>query len=491
MNKSAFIPRPPQRFLGVLLLGLATIFLSGCSEKTPEADSGNTTAHTPAAAHKNPADNHQKSTDSGTAAPKKSDSKSDSKPAPGGRPGMRGMGPQTVSVVYPVIQTVPITMTAAATLSSPNAVTLTPQISGTLQSVHVVSGQQVKAQQLLFSLDAAPFRTALNSAEAKLKGDLAQARYAEQQVKQLTPLVEKDYVTRQSYDQAVASAQAANAQVAQDQAAIQTTKINLSYTEIRAPISGRLGEISLQPGNLVQANSTALTTLVSTKNLLVNFSLPQSVLTDLRHEWPSMGQPGSNGKAATPGPHIDLLDDQAIKLLGQGHLSFIDNAINPTTGTIRLQGSITNDHDMLWPGQFVTARLTLKEIPHAEVLPATALQLGDQGSFVYLVRQGKAEILAVHPIRTQATEVALPAGSIPLDAAVIYPLPGRIAPGMAVQIKAPPKKPADSAASTPHHPREKTITAPQPTYGSPAEPSTDTRSKTEKNPPAAEHGTAR
>jgi len=419
MNTPALISVPPRILLGVLLLGLSATLLSGCSDKTAETK--------PAAA------GQEKPT-----AGKPSGEKPTKPPADnrGGRRGMMG-GPQPVSVVRPVIKTMPITATAAATLSSPNAVTLTPQVSGTLQSVHVVSGQQVKIGQLLFSLDAAPFRTALGSAEAKLKGDLAQARYAGQQVKQLTPLVEKDYVTRQSFDQAVASAQAASAQVAQDQAAIQTAKINLSYTEIRAPISGRLGEISLQPGNLVQANSTALTTLVSIHKLLVNFSLPQRVLSDLRREWPGMGQPDVHqGTASHPGPRVEILDEQAVHDLGNGHLIFVDNTINPTSGTIRLQGLIDNPTGQLWPGQFVTARLTLREIPNAEVLPATAVQLGDQGSFVYVVRNDKVETLAVQPIRTLATEVALPNGSIPLDTQVIYPLPGRIAPGMAVHVQA-------------------------------------------------------
>ena len=361
------------------------------------------------------------------------------------------MGPAAVGVVKPIIRTEPITMTAAGTLSSPNAVTLTPQVSGTLKTVPVQSGQKVTQGTLLFTLDAEPFRTALHSAEAKLAGDRAQANYADQQVKQLTPLVQKEYVTRQSYDQAVATAMAAQALIAQDQAAIQTAKINLSYTEIRAPISGRLGQISLQPGNLVVANSTALTTLVSTQELLVNFSLPQSVLNDLRKEWPSLGQPVAAGQTAPPAPRVEVLDEHAKTVLADGHLSFIDNSISATTGTIRLQGIVKNPADLLWPGQFVTARLTLGNIPNAQIIPAGAVQLGDQGSFVYLAINNKAEMRPITPLRTQATEVALADGSLPPDAQIIYPLPSRIAPGMAISINEPAaaRAPADSAQS-PH-----------------------------------------
>lgn len=353
--------------------------------------------------------------------------------------GMRGMMITKVTVITPTTRSVAITMTAAGTLASPNAVTLTPQVSGTIQAVHVQSGQQVEKGDLLFSLDAQPFETALRSARAKLEGDRAQARYAAQQVKQLQPLVEKEYVTRQSYDQAVATAMAANALIAQDEAAIQTAEINLAYTNIRAPITGRLGEISLQPGNLVVANNTALTTLVSNRQLLVNFSLPQSVLNPLQSEWPELGHTLPAEKSA-PSPPVDVLDEHADHVLGHGHLSFIDNSISAGTGTIRLQGLIDNRSGNLWPGQFVTARLKLGEIPNAQIVPAAAVQIGDQGMFVYLYKNGKVEMQPVTPAQNTTSEAALTAGSLPADAQVIYPLPSRIAPGMPVELESNRKK---------------------------------------------------
>lgn len=394
------------------------------------------------------------------------DAQSENKSPANKRAAMMGMmGPTQVTVVQPTTRTEPITMTAAGTLSSPNAVTLTPQISGTLQSVPVQSGQKVSQGMLLFTLDAGPFRTALNSAEAKLAGDRAQANYADQQVKQLSPLVQKEYVTRQSFDQAVATAMAAHALIAQDAAAIQTAKINLSYTQIRAPISGRLGQISLQPGNLVVANSTALTTLISTQKLLVNFSLPQSVLNDLRSEWPSLGQPVSEGQTAPPAPRVEVLDEHADRVLGDGFLSFIDNSISATTGTIRLQGLVENPHDLLWPGQFVTARLTLGTIHDAQIIPAGAVQLGDQGAYVYVFKNNKAEMVPITPLRTMATVVALAADSLPADAEIIYPLPARIAPGMAVtkQMAAPAGEPHKAARTAEDAPARDT-----PTHNPPA-----------------------
>lgn len=357
-------------------------------------------------------------------------------------------GPLKVSVIHPKTETVPITMTAAGTLASPNAVTMTPQVSGTIESVHVRSGQQVTKGDLLFTLDDQPFRSALRSAQAKRVGDAAQLRYAEQQVSQLTPLVKKEYVTRQSFDQAVATANAASAQIAQDDAAIETAKINLAYTKIRAPIDGRLGEISLQPGNLVVANNTALTTLVSNRVLLVNFSLPQSVLEPLRAEWPGFGQ---SSHSAAEAPEVVVLDEHATKEIGQGVLSFVDNSISTSTGTIRLQGTIDNTQGRLWPGQFVTAQLTLGRIPNAQLVPAAAVQLSDQGAYVYVLENGKAEMKTVKPARTEGTQAVLPADSLPADAQIIYPLPSRIAPGIPVEQLESTQAPNGSAAEAHRH----------------------------------------
>jgi multidrug efflux system membrane fusion protein len=435
-------------FTHASVLGFLAVFLWGC-QNPAATDANKEAAQKPGQA--------QPSTEKKPEAPA----------AKGGRAAMMGMmGPTQVTVVKPTTRTEPITMTAAGTLSSPNAVTLTPQVSGTLKSVPVQSGQKVTQGTLLFTLDAEPFRTALKAAEAKLAGDRAQATYADQQVKQLTPLVQKEYVTRQSFDQAVATAMAAHALIAQDDAAIQTAKINLSYTEIRAPIAGRLGQISLQPGNLVVANSTALTTLVSTQELLVNFSLPQSVLNDLRREWPSLGQPVAAGQASPPAPRVEVLDEHASHVLADGHLSFIDNSISATTGTIRLQGLVKNPDDLLWPGQFVTARLTLGTIPNAQIIPAGAVQLGDQGSFVYVFKDNKAEIYPISPLRTQATEVALAAGSLPTDAEIIYPLPSRIAPGMAVTRESAHEKgaPGEHKPNQPGHDQK-----PEPSTGAAAD----------------------
>jgi len=361
-----------------------------------------------------------------------------------GGPGGFGGG-MSVHVIHPTIRDVPVTTTAVGSMASSHSITITPQVGGLLSKVEVTSGQQVKAGQVLFRIDPQSFRAALDSAKAKLKGDLAQERYATEQARQLKPLVAKDYVTRKTYDQAVASAQAATAQVAQDRAAIDTARLNLSHTVIRAPIDGRLGEINLQAGNLVQANSTSLVTLRATDPLWVNFTLPQSVLPQLRAAWPGLGSRHADSRTNASGPALTLLSEDAGTTLGKGHLSFADNTVSDSSGTIKLQGVVANPDGKLWPGQFVTVRLQLGDIPKAVVLPAAAVQLGNDGNFVYLVTDGKVKMQPVTQRLSLGTDAALVPGALPANAKVIFPVPARIGPGMPVKIMKPAGGPQGDA----------------------------------------------
>lgn len=339
-------------------------------------------------------------------------------------------GGMKVEVIHPDVRNVPITTTAAGSLSSSHTINIAPQVTGLLNAVEARSGEQVRKGQILFRIDPASYRADLTSAEAKLKGDIAQQRYAEEQVRQLKPLVAKDYVTRQTFDQAVATAQAARAQVAQDQASIRTARLNLSYTVIRAPIDGRLGEVSLQAGNLVQANSTTLVTLRAIDPLWVNFTLPQSILPKLQRIWPGLGVNNQ------PGPALEILSEDASTKLGKGHLSFADNTVSDTSGTIKLQGVVQNPDGRLWPGQFVTVRLTTGTIDNGVVIPAAAVQIGNDNNYVYVVRDGKVAMQTIHQKLTVGTQAVLASDGLTPKSQVIFPVPSRLRPGMPVTVKA-------------------------------------------------------
>lgn len=339
----------------------------------------------------------------------------------GRQQGHRGQA-LAVQTVRPVIETVPVTTTAAGTLSSPHGVTIMSQVTARLDKVWVRSGQTVHKGQVLFTLDAASYRAALAQAAAKLKGDEAQARYSAGQVESLKPLVSKDYVTRQTYDQAVATAQADKAQVAQDRAALETARLNLAYTTLRAPITGRLGVIALQPGNMVQANSTDLVTLKQMSPLLVNFALSQSMLSRVL----SLPKSGENGS-------LQVMHEDTGKAIATGHLTVVNNGVSSSTGTISLQGEVGNAHGRLWPGQFVTVRLQLGTLKNALVVPAGAVQPGQNGRFVYLVRNGKAVVQPVTVALTTADKAVIGKG-VKSDDEVIYPLPARIRPNAPVKV---------------------------------------------------------
>lgn len=363
-----------------------------------------------------------------------------------GRGGGHGGGahgaPLAVQTVRAVQETVPVTVTAAGSMSSPHSVAVTAQISGRLEKVWVASGQTVHKGQVLFTLDAAPYRAALAEAQAKLRGAEAQARYATGQVEALRPLVAKDYVTRQSYAQAVATAQADRAQVQQDLAAVETARLNLGYTTLRAPIAGRLGVIALQPGNVVQANLTPLVTLRQMSPLLVDFSLPQALLPQVRRL-----------AASAQGRDLQVLREDAEKVLATGRLIAVDNGVDPNTGTVRLQGQVDNASGALWPAQFVTVRLTLSILRDALVLPAAAVQPGQSGSFVYLVRDGKAHVQKVGVRMVGGGKAVIDAGISPRDE-VIYPVPARMRPGAGVRVVRPgarvPAGGAEQGGATEH-----------------------------------------
>ena len=346
-------------------------------------------------------------------------------------------GALKVEVVHVKTETVPLTVTAAGSLSSPHSVTVTAQITGRLSKVWVQAGQTVVAGQRLFSLDAAPYRAALAQARAKLEGDEAHARYAEEQVKALKPLVAKLYVTRQTFEQAVATAQADEAQVAQDRAALATARLNLAYTTIHAPIAGRLGVIDLQAGNTVQAYTTPLVTLRQMDPLQVNFTLPQSMLSQVL----ALPKSGVNGS-------LEVLREDATQVLGHGHLEAVDNEVNPNTGTVTLQGPVGNAQGRMWHGQFVNVRLRLGAIDHALVVPAGAVQPGQNGNFVYVVKAGKAVVQPV-TVRLMTAHKAVIAKGLGASDLVIYPLPAHIHPNAAVKVLTPGANAADTDRTQP------------------------------------------
>jgi multidrug efflux system membrane fusion protein len=295
--------------------------------------------------------------------------------------GKRGSGgPVLVTTVDAKRQSMPVVIDAVGTVESEHSVAVRPQTNGVLEAVLFKEGDRVKQGQVLFRIDARPMTAAMDQARAALARDQAQLLQAQAQEARLKPLADKEYITRQEYDVAFTQAKALEATVASDRAAVEQAQVQLSYATITAPISGRTGSLSVRSGNLVNAGTggTPLVVINSTQPILVTLSVPQRQLDDVRRAW------------NTPDLKVEISPNPSSPAIATGQLIFIDNTVNPTTGTITLKARVKNDREELWPGQFVAARIVLRMETDAVVLPEGAVQPGQDGPFVYIVKDGKA-----------------------------------------------------------------------------------------------------
>jgi multidrug efflux system membrane fusion protein len=284
--------------------------------------------------------------------------------------------PEAVPVrVGTVIQkAVPVQLRNVGTVQPYTAVAVRSQVPGEIMAVPFREGQDVKKGQLLFSIDPRPYQAALSQAEAALARDRAQAVNAEMDVKRYEDLVKKDYVTQQQYDSVKANAAALTATVRADEAAVEKTRLDLAYCSIRSPIDGRTGSVMVQVGNVVKANDVALVSINQIAPIYVAFAVPERDLAAVR-------------RARSEKPlAVDAEDPLSGKTLGRGELTFIDNAVDRTTGMITLKATFPNAGHTLWPGEFVSAVVTLSTEPNAVVAPPGAVQDGQSGSYVYVVK---------------------------------------------------------------------------------------------------------
>ena len=302
-----------------------------------------------------------------------------------------------------------------------HSVTIIPQVTGILERVAVHSGEQVRQGQLLFQIDPNMAATQVAQDRANLQGAIAQMRYDQAQVKAYAPLIRKDYVTLQTYQQTQAQAQTAAASVAADRAILHDAELNLAYTTISAPVSGRIGLLTLKSGNLVTANSTVLTTLNQIRPMEVQFSLPEKDL-------PALRQALHSGRKS-----VAVWDENHRVLLGDGPVMAVNNTVNNASATVTARALLPNANGALWPGEFLQVTFTRKWLPRTLRIPANALQQGESGPFVYVVRQGKAMMQPVTFLGEDHGLVAI-SGQIAVGALVIDGAPTRLHPGSAVQI---------------------------------------------------------
>lgn len=318
----------------------------------------------------------------------------------------------------------PIEVSAIGHVESVATVAVKAQTGGQIVDVALREGQDVHKGDLLLTIDPRPFASALAQARANLERDRARAKSAADDVKRYADLVARDYVTAQQFDQAKAEAAAAQATVQADEAAVENARLQLEYTSVRAPIDGRTGSLLVQIGNVVKANDDrTLVHINQIQPIFVSFSVPES----------HFGEITRRSRAARLAVFATPQDGGAPT---RGELSFLDNAVNASTGTILLKATFTNADKRLWPGQFVSVVLNLATEMDAIVAPSQAVQTGQSGQFVFVVKDDLTVESRPVTVARVSGPLAVIAKGLAAGERVVTDGQLRLSPGTKIEIKA-------------------------------------------------------
>ena len=320
---------------------------------------------------------------------------------------------------------VPLQVHAIGAVEAYSTVSVKTQITGELTGVFFKEGDDVTKGQLIFTLDKRPLEADVRRAEGALARDEAQAQNALSEQKRYESLVKAGVVSTQEYDRVAANAAALEAAVRADKGALENAKVQLVYASIYSPINGRTGNLLVHQGNMIKANDVpSLVNINQVEPIYVTFTVPQQYLGEVK-------QYSRNGslavQAVIPGDTHGAIT---------GKLSFIDNMVDSGTGTIKLKGVFANSDRRLWPGQFVDAYLTLKTQSNALVIPSQAIQNGQQGSFVYVIKDDNTvEARQVTTTETQQAGQLIVQKGLAAGERIVTDGQLRLVPGSKVQVK--------------------------------------------------------
>jgi len=341
-------------------------------------------------------------------------------------PARAGGGAPAVPVTIAKVErkSMPLELIAIGTVEASASVAVRAQMTGELTSVRFKEGDDVMQGQVLFTLDRRPLEAALKQAEANLARDLAQAANARAQAQRSQELATRGIATREQVETSNTTATALDATVGADRAAVESAAVQLQYATIVAPISGRTGALMADPGNLVRANDvTPLVVINQVSPIRVSFGIPERQLPLLKKH---LEQGSLRVEARAPG------DDQHTS---EGHISFVDNAVDPTTGSIKVKGVFANTDRRLWPGQFVNVVTILTADPNATVVPSVAIQASQQGSYVFVVKSDQTvEMRPVVIARTSGAETVIE-GGVQEGETVVTDGQVRLVPGSRISVK--------------------------------------------------------
>jgi multidrug efflux system membrane fusion protein len=347
--------------------------------------------------------------------------------------GGKGKGPPAVPVtVAPVQQrTMPVRLHAIGNVEAFATVTVKARVDGQIVEVNFKEGQPVKKGEVLFRIDPRPYEAALRQAEANALRDRAARDQARSQAKRYEELLQKNFISKEAFAQIRTNAETAEATAKASQAGLENARLNIEYCTIRSPLDGYVGRVLLQAGNMVRAGDpNPLVVINQVRPIYVNFGIPEQFLPEVRKHMAA-------GPLAT---EVQPTDPQQATPLGT--LIFVDNAVDPSTGTIRLRAQFDNVDAALWPGQFVNVSLRLYEQADALIVPATAVQTGPEGQYVYVIgEEMTAEVRRVKVLRTDG-DLAIIAEGLAKGDRVVTRGQLRLGPKTRVQIAKPPAAPS-------------------------------------------------
>lgn len=332
--------------------------------------------------------------------------------------------PVPVRVTHAVQQDLNIELKAMGTVIPANQVNVQSQVSGILQKIYVQEGQEVKKGQLLAEIDPAALQMTLQQALGNLQQTEAQRSHAQSELNRFELLFKQDSIAKQQVEQQQSLLKQLDAQVKANQAQVDSARLQLSYSKIYAPISGRVGFKQKDPGNLVQANeATALLSITQVRPIYVKFAVAQTELDQIR-------QQRRQGEQLA----VALWDRDDIKPLAVGQVSALDNQIDVNTGSIQIKALFDNQDDALFPNQFVNVRLNTEHIANALTLSSDAIQHGAKGSYVYIIDQdNKAQLRTLQLGKVAAGQTQILAGLSTKERVVLEGV-DRLSEGQEVQI---------------------------------------------------------
>jgi multidrug efflux system membrane fusion protein len=329
-----------------------------------------------------------------------------------------------VALATAMREDVPIQVQAIGWAEAYATVTIRPQVEGQLTEIHFTEGQQVKIGDLLFTIDPRPFVAALRLAEANLLKNQALAQDAEREANRVADLFTKNMAADRERDQARANSDAVRAQVQADQAVVENAKLRLEYCTIHSPIDGRTGARLVDVGNIVEANKTALVTLNQLSPSYVAFSVAERHLSLIKQQM----------QAAPLAVEARFADEPSDPIIGR--LAFVDNQVDTLTGMVRLKATFSNEDHRLWPGRFVNVALTISKQQDAVVVPTSAVQTGQRGAFVFVVRGDSTVELRPVTVGANVHEQTVLAEGVQAGEVIVTDGQLRLTPGAKVRSKA-------------------------------------------------------